>query len=295
MDKHEQAIKGGTASGIARQTPELRTAKAEAIRLHTELDYGLAAISRLVKFPRCSVRRWLMAAGVYKTGHRDTKRRYGFKHRRKHLRPVNILAHQRRAWVAEWRDFKPWDAETHWGNYPGIAYLRRAERMRAKTKAYYEVRKHDLEWTANRRTKAKEYNRLARIARGAKPMTPRRRTHSKWARRLRREVGQFLKKAKPHYRLSLIGCTKTVLAQWIESQFADGMNWENKNKNGGNDTATWQIDHIKPCAAFDLTDKAQRMACFHYTNLQPLWSIDNHAKRDNWIADQARHPVKESL
>ena len=32
----------------------------------------------------------------------------------------------------------------------------------------------------------------------------------------------------------------------IESQFEEGMNLENKGE--------WEIDHIKPCALFDLTD-----------------------------------------
>lgn len=37
----------------------------------------------------------------------------------------------------------------------------------------------------------------------------------------------------------------------------------------------WHIDHIKPCASFDLTDPEEQKECFHYTNLQPLWAKDN--------------------
>ena len=40
----------------------------------------------------------------------------------------------------------------------------------------------------------------------------------------------------------------------------------------------WHVDHIKPCASFDLTDPKQQEICFHYTNLQPLWAIDNIKK-----------------
>lgn len=61
-----------------------------------------------------------------------------------------------------------------------------------------------------------------------------------------------------------------ALCEHIESKFADGMTWENRQD--------WQIDHIKPCASFDLTDPAQQRACFHYTNLQPLWTVDNQQK-----------------
>jgi len=35
------------------------------------------------------------------------------------------------------------------------------------------------------------------------------------------------------------------------------------------------IDHIIPCKSFDLSDPKQQVKCFHYTNLQPLWSYEN--------------------
>ena len=44
----------------------------------------------------------------------------------------------------------------------------------------------------------------------------------------------------------------------------------------------WHIDHIKPCAAFDLTDPKQQKECFNYKNLQPLWAQDNIKKSDKW-------------
>lgn len=40
----------------------------------------------------------------------------------------------------------------------------------------------------------------------------------------------------------------------------------------------WHIDHIKPCSAFDLTQDVQQKECFHYSNMQPLWAIENHKK-----------------
>jgi hypothetical protein len=70
----------------------------------------------------------------------------------------------------------------------------------------------------------------------------------------------------------LIGTTWDSCRQWIESQFKPGMSWSNHGING------WHIDHIRPCASFDLTDPAQQRQCFHYTNLQPLWAEDNRMK-----------------
>lgn len=48
--------------------------------------------------------------------------------------------------------------------------------------------------------------------------------------------------------------------------------------SGGN----WHVDHIRPCASFDLTDKEQQLVCFNWRNLQPLWSSENISKSDDY-------------
>jgi hypothetical protein len=50
------------------------------------------------------------------------------------------------------------------------------------------------------------------------------------------------------------------------------MSWENHGRGG------WHIDHIVPCALFDLTRPEQQKSCFNYKNLQPLWEKDNLIK-----------------
>lgn len=81
---------------------------------------------------------------------------------------------------------------------------------------------------------------------------------------------------KENSALSFLGCSKEELIQHLESQFSDGMTWENWSLNG------WHIDHIRPVSSFDLSDPAQLQECFHYSNLQPLWAIDNLKKSDSW-------------
>jgi hypothetical protein len=46
----------------------------------------------------------------------------------------------------------------------------------------------------------------------------------------------------------------------------------------------WHIDHIRPLASFDLSDPFQFKEACHYTNLQPLWWMDNLIKGDNYVA-----------
>jgi len=68
----------------------------------------------------------------------------------------------------------------------------------------------------------------------------------------------------------LCGCDLTTLKNHLEIQFKDGMSWNQRGK--------WHIDHIRPVCSFDLSDVEQQKECFHYTNLQPLWAIDNMRK-----------------
>ena len=76
----------------------------------------------------------------------------------------------------------------------------------------------------------------------------------------------------------LLGCTPQQVREYLESQFTEGMSWANHGKY-------WEIDHIKPCASFDMTDVEQQKICFHYSNLQPLTVKDNRSKSDklDWV------------
>lgn len=96
---------------------------------------------------------------------------------------------------------------------------------------------------------------------------------------LRSRLSDAIKKqfgTKAYKSIELLGCTIEEARQHIEQQFTEGMTWDNHGI--GDDK--WHIDHIIPCASFDLTDKEQQKLCFHYTNLQPLWQPDNLKKSD---------------
>jgi len=71
-----------------------------------------------------------------------------------------------------------------------------------------------------------------------------------------------------------LGCTLAELKTHIESLFQPGMTWENHGD--------WHIDHKKPLASFDLTDRIQFLQACHYTNLQPLWAAFNLSKSDKY-------------
>jgi Prasinovirus endonuclease VII len=71
---------------------------------------------------------------------------------------------------------------------------------------------------------------------------------------------------------AIVGCSKPDLIAHIEAQFLPGMSWSNYGRKG------WELDHLKQCASFDLTQHDQVLLCFHYTNLRPLWRADNNRR-----------------
>jgi hypothetical protein len=70
--------------------------------------------------------------------------------------------------------------------------------------------------------------------------------------------------------LNLVGCSIEELKAYIEEQFTEGMSWENYGE--------WHIDHIRPCASFDMSNEVEQKECFHFLNLQPLWASENLRK-----------------
>lgn len=86
-------------------------------------------------------------------------------------------------------------------------------------------------------------------------------------------------KTKSLSTMFLIGCEIDYLLYHIQKQFKPNMSWDNYGRGFGNKgMEEWHIDHIKPCASFDLSKFKEQKKCFHYTNLQPLWAEENRKK-----------------
>jgi hypothetical protein len=68
----------------------------------------------------------------------------------------------------------------------------------------------------------------------------------------------------------ILGCSMEEFKAHIESQFLDGMSWDNRS--------LWHIDHIMPVSMAKTEDELIRLN--HYRNLRPMWAKDNLSKSD---------------
>lgn len=231
----------------------------------------------------------------------EAKKRYNASEKGKasqrsyYLKNKDRLRSQTKAWSDQNKDaVKAWHQEFYQKNKE--AYRIRAKNWRDKNpkaaKAMYQrnVVKNAEQKNAYRNRpeiigRKKQYDlayyeeNKARIIKRTSANTSRRIKQIPWVKissvcRARIRAAMKGNPQKGERSIELIGCSWLFLKKYIESKFLPGMSWSNYSVHG------WHIDHIIPCASFDLTKKEERLKCFHYTNLQPLWAKDNIIKKD---------------
>ncbi len=137
--------------------------------------------------------------------------------------------------------------------------LKNAKKYYIENKTYIDER--NKKWSLNNKDKRRKYFQEKR----------KNDLHYRILCSLRTRVNIAIRKNyKSLSTILLIGCEIDYLMFHIQNQFTKDMNWDNYGK--------WHIDHKKPCASFDLSKPSEQQKCFNYTNLQPLWAIDNRRK-----------------
>lgn len=98
----------------------------------------------------------------------------------------------------------------------------------------------------------------------------------KLERRMRCRIYQALtnqEQNKTERTWEYLDCTSTFFKRWMEFQLYDGMTLENYGE-------IWHVDHVKPCARFDLSKEEEINECFSWKNLKPLRAEKNLKKKD---------------
>jgi len=145
------------------------------------------------------------------------------------------------------------------------------------TKSKREYRLRNLEEIKEKKKKYYQENKKERMEYYAEYQRNRLKNDSDFRLKhlLRRRVRHALRgKIKSGRTFDLIGCPSHYLRIHLEKQFKTGMSWGNYGE--------WHIDHIRPCASFDLSDPDQQKQCFNFKNLQPLWAYENLEKGAKW-------------
>lgn len=94
----------------------------------------------------------------------------------------------------------------------------------------------------------------------------------KWLLRARmRQAFGAIRQRKEARADAMLGASSEIVRAWIERQMEDGMTWDNMGR--------WHVDHIMPLAM--AKDGAELVALCHYTNLRPLWAIENMIRPRN--------------
>lgn len=159
------------------------------------------------------------------------------------------------------------NAKQYWIEHRDIGIKRCKKRYKSHKSEYIQAAK---DWaTANPEKRRKIENKYQR-------------THKSISRLLRQRLRCALQGiSRPLHTMELLGCSMSKLKEHLQKTAV---------KNGythfcidNYDSRKYHIDHIIPCAEFDLNDIDQQKKCFHWSNLQILDAKANRLKSDSLI------------
>jgi hypothetical protein len=152
--------------------------------------------------------------------------------------------------------------ETKIKNYQKEYYINNSESVLERVRSYRTENIDNIrEYDRRRRESRKNYlNNYVKNRRGVDILF-------RLASNLRNRTRKFLKN-KSKSTKEIIGIELDELKIYLETLFVDGMAWDNYG--------SWHIDHIIPLSSAKNEEELIKLC--HYTNLQPLYAIDNIIK-----------------
>jgi len=220
------------------------------------VGFGLRSVERATGYAACNSRQWLKRIGVFREGDGKAQQKRGQRLANARRREARFPGALRAFWpscrVEKVNKVKVNKVKAN--KTPRTAEQTReaAEQTREAARQYYKKNAKAINQRTSKRWKHDHAFRMRRA--------------------LRRRMWFLVTTAGAVKRRSnvLVGCSDVQLKDWITAKLNNGMTWDNYGE--------WEIDHIMPCASFDLSNTDDQLKCFHYTNLQPLWRSDNRRK-----------------
>tara|TARA_R110000765_G_scaffold324664_1_gene416234 strand:+ start:57 stop:872 length:816 start_codon:yes stop_codon:yes gene_type:complete len=225
----------------------------------------------------------------YYLKNKEHKRQYGFKYRSKNKEQIQEI--QRKYYKKNKEKYYIYNKKYVLKNKEKVKKRRKEYVLKNKEhiQEYYlknkeRIAKQKKEYTLrpDKRELLKRAWRKGMRKRLANPNT-------KLKHYLRTRLHDALKgKHKSKRTMELLDCTVNEL--WIHLEKRFYLNKETREFMTKENYGEWHVDHIIPCASFDLSDPEQQLECFHYTNLQPLWASDNISKGSKIISGDITSP-----
>lgn len=214
------------------------------------------------------------AAQIYRGNNKEKVRDQNKKYRQEH-------SQERAEKCREWRANNQEHVKSHAKQYRQKEHVKEAkrrysEKMRRKAGILPVQKLPESEIKRRNVKRARNYK-----LRNWKKVTENQR---RWAsKRLKNDPGFRIRKclatriyhavkgnSKSANTIKLLGCSIEEFLTYLERKFEKSMTFRNYGD--------WHVDHIIPCALFDLTKPEEQKACFHFENLQPMWAKDNLSK-----------------
>jgi len=266
------------------------------------VGFGLRAVERATGYQASTSRKWLKSIGVFRQGDGKAQQKRGQRLANERRREARFPGALRSFWPS-CRVEKIKAAKAR------MTTEERNARAAARAKAYYYANREKIiayqagvhkrkmqdpefrkrrnatlkKWHTANPSKRREYQQRLKNLNPERFREYSKRSRSKPVNRiasnLRNRLRQIVKRKGGTVTSTLTGCNATTLKMHLQSQFKRGMTW-------GNYGTAWHVDHIIPCSKFDLSIKSQQQACFHFSNLRPLFAQENLAKSDSVVPCQ---------
>ena len=150
------------------------------------------------------------------------------------------------------------------------------EKVKENRREYYQKKKDSPEWLEERKQyldkwridniqKVRDYDNRVYRENDNRNIVKKMRARMHMALKFGRGV-------KKKNTINYLGCSIDEFKLYLTSKFTKGMSWDLLM------CGEIHIDHIRPCISFNLKKEEDLKECFHYTNMQPLWAVDNLKK-----------------
>lgn len=147
--------------------------------------------------------------------------------------------------------------------------VQNSDKIRAYNIEYWKKMK-DAQTEAHKKWRERNREHVNAYARMRRITYPNVRISDNIRSRLRKAIRGHTKSSST---FEYVGIDCAQYMDWLEFQFYDGMEWANYGKH-------WHIDHMIPCANFDLENEDDKIQCFGWWNTRPLVAHKNLSKSD---------------